>query len=139
VDPEGFLRIRILLFSWFRVILLQICFGSTKSFRFDPIRITADTEGVKAVLWNRNYLLRFRFRLLKSFGSGPVPTFEKLWFRFRFLLLKSFGSGPVPTFEKLWFRFRFLLLKKLRFRFYLVSCFTRKKFINFNKFMVKCE
>ncbi len=43
-----------------------------------------------AVLWNRNYLLRFRFRfwLLKSFGSGfnfwkvmvpvPVPTFEKV-------------------------------------------------------------
>ena len=23
----------------------------------------------------------------------PVPTFEKLWFRFRFLLLKSYGSG----------------------------------------------
>ncbi len=42
------------------------------------------------VLWNRNYLLRFRFRfwLLKSYGSGsnvrkvmvpvPVPTFEKV-------------------------------------------------------------
>ena len=25
------------------------------------------------------------------------------------------------------------------FTFYLVSCFTRKKFMNFNKFMVKCE
>jgi hypothetical protein len=25
------------------------------------------------------------------------------------------------------------------FSFYLVSWFTRKKFINFNKFMVKCE
>jgi hypothetical protein len=24
----------------------------------------------KAVLWNRNYFLRFRFRLLKSYGSG---------------------------------------------------------------------
>ncbi len=23
--------------------------------------------------------------------------------------------------------------------FYIVSCFTRKKFINFNKFIVKCE
>ncbi len=42
------------------------------------------------VLWNRNYLLRFRFRfwLLESYGSGsifwkvmvpvPVPTFEKV-------------------------------------------------------------
>jgi hypothetical protein len=25
------------------------------------------------------------------------------------------------------------------FTFYSISCFTRKKFINFNKFMVKCE
>jgi hypothetical protein len=24
----------------------------------------------KAVLWNRNYFLRFRFRLLKSYGAG---------------------------------------------------------------------
>ncbi len=42
------------------------------------------------VLWNRNYLLRFRYRfwLLESYGSGsgsdfwkvmvPVPTFEKV-------------------------------------------------------------
>ncbi len=45
---------------------------------------------------------------------------------------------PVPTFEK--FRFRFQLhiktkkanLKKMPF--YIVSCFIRKKFINFNKF-----
>jgi hypothetical protein len=49
---------------------------------------------LRAALWNRNYFLRFRFRLLKSYGSGsnfgkvmvpvPVPTFEKLWFQFRF-------------------------------------------------------
>ncbi len=42
----------------------------------------------KPVLWNRNYLLRFRFWLLKSYGSGsdfwkvmvpvPVPTFERV-------------------------------------------------------------
>jgi hypothetical protein len=25
---------------------------------------------LKPVLWNRNYILRFRFRLLKSYGSG---------------------------------------------------------------------
>ena len=41
-----------------------------------------------SVLWNRNYLLRFRFWLLKSYGSGsnfwkvmvpvPVPTYEKV-------------------------------------------------------------
>ncbi len=35
-----------------------------------------------AALWNRNYFFTF-----------PVPTFEKLWFRFRFQLLKSYGSG----------------------------------------------
>ncbi len=43
---------------------------------------------IKPVLWNRNYLLRFRFWLFKSYGSGsdfwkvlvsvPVPTFEKV-------------------------------------------------------------
>jgi hypothetical protein len=47
----------------------------------------------QAVLWNRNYFLRSRFRLLKSYGSGsdfekvmvpvPVPTLEKLRFRFQ--------------------------------------------------------
>jgi hypothetical protein len=54
----------------------------------------------------------------------------------------------VPTFEKLRFRFRFqlhiytikskFLLKNL-FPFYIVSCFTRKKIININKFIVKYE
>ncbi len=59
----------------------------------------------------------------------PVPTFEKV-------------TVPVPVpapyldhkkqifFKKIW---NFFLT------FYLVSCFTRKKFMNFNKFMVKCE
>jgi hypothetical protein len=27
-------------------------------------------DDLDAALWNRNYFLRFRFRLLKSFGSG---------------------------------------------------------------------
>ncbi len=67
----------------------------------------------------------------------PVPTFEKVMV-----------PVPVPTFEKLRFRFRFQLhiytikskffLTKL-FLFYIVSCFTRKKIININKFIVKCE
>jgi hypothetical protein len=67
----------------------------------------------------------------------PVPTFEKVMV-----------PVPVPTFEKLRFRFRFQLhiytikskffIKKL-FPFYIVSCFTRKKIININKFIVKCE
>ncbi len=38
-------------------------------------------------LWNRNYLLRFRFWLLKSYGSGSGPNFWKV-------------MVPVPTFEK---------------------------------------
>jgi hypothetical protein len=65
----------------------------------------------------------------------PVPTFEKV-------------MVPVPTFEKLRFRFRFQLhiytikskffLTNL-FPFYIESCFTRKKIININKFIVKRE
>ncbi len=34
------------------------------------------------MLWNRNYFLRFRFRLLKSYGSGSGSD-----------LCKSYGSG----------------------------------------------
>jgi hypothetical protein len=69
----------------------------------------------------------------------PVPTFKKVMV-----------PVPVPTFEKLRFLFRFrfqlyiytikskFFLKNL-FLFYIVSCFTRKKIININKFIVKCE
>ncbi len=56
------------------------------------------------------------------------------------------GPVLVPTLEKLRFRFRFQLhiyaiksnffLKNL-FPFYIVSCFTRKKIININKFTAK--
>ncbi len=46
-----------------------------------------------AVLWNRNYLLRFRFRfwLLKSYGSGSGTNFWKVMVPV---------PVPVPTFEK---------------------------------------
>jgi hypothetical protein len=37
---------------------------------------------------------------------GTVTIFLRFWFRFR--LLKIYGSGPVPTFDKLRFRFRLL-------------------------------
>jgi hypothetical protein len=60
----------------------------------------------------------------------PVPTFEKL------------VPVPVPTFEKVTVPVPVPVpAPYLEFflTFYLVSCFTRKKFINFNKFMVKCE
>jgi hypothetical protein len=55
---------------------------------------------------------------------------------------------PVPTFEKLRSRFRFQLhiytikskfFFKNLFPFYIVNCFTRKKIISINKFIVKCE
>ncbi len=71
----------------------------------------------------------------------PVPTSEKVMVPV---------PVPVPIFEKLRFRFRFrfqlqiytikskFFFKNL-FPFYIVSCFTRKKIINFNKFIVKCE
>ena len=58
----------------------------------------------------------------------PVPTFEKV-------------TVPVPVpapyldHKKQIFKQNFGFF----FTFYLVSCFTRKKFMNFNKFMVKCE
>ncbi len=32
----------------------------------------------KAALWNRNYFLRFRFRILKSYGSGSGSTIWKV-------------------------------------------------------------
>ncbi len=41
-----------------------------------------------SVLWNRNYFLRFRFRLLKSYGSG-----SDFW--------KSYGSGSGSYFWKI--------------------------------------
>ncbi len=86
-----------------------------------------------AALWNRNYFLRFRFRLLKSYGSG-----SDFW--------KSYGSGsyfwkvtvPVPVPAPYLYHKKQIFLKKL-FLFHIVSCFTRKKMININKFIVKCE
>jgi hypothetical protein len=72
----------------------------------------------------------------------PVPTFEKV-------MVPVPVPVPVPTFEKLRFRFRFrfqLHIYTIKskfflnlFPFYIVSCFTKKKIININKFIVKCE
>ncbi len=67
----------------------------------------------------------------------PVLTFEKVMVPV---------PVRVPTFGKLRFRFQFhiftikskFFLKNL-FPFYIVGCFTRKKIININKFIVKCE
>jgi hypothetical protein len=58
----------------------------------------------------------------------PVPTVEKV-------------TVPVPVpapdldHKKQIFNKKFGIF----FYFLLISCFTRKKFMNFNKFMVKCE
>jgi hypothetical protein len=78
------------------------------------------------------------------YGSGSGSDFEKLWFRFRllkklwfrFLLLKSHGSGSGSS-SMYTIKSKFFL-KKL-FPFYIISCFTRKKIININKFIVKCK
>jgi hypothetical protein len=59
----------------------------------------------------------------------PVPTFEKV-------------TVPVPVpVPAPYLDHRKQKKKKFGhfFTFYLVGCFTRKKSINFNKFMVKCE
>jgi hypothetical protein len=59
----------------------------------------------------------------------PVPTFEKV-------------TVPVPVPAPYLNHKKQIFPKKILeifLTFYLVSCFTRKKFINFNKFLVKCE
>jgi hypothetical protein len=33
------------------------------------------SQALESALWNRNYFLRFRFRLSKSYGSGPGSDF----------------------------------------------------------------
>jgi hypothetical protein len=60
----------------------------------------------------------------------PVPTFEKV-------------TVPVPV-PALYLDHKKQIYKKIFGNFFdflltVVSCFTRKKFMNFNKFMVKCE
>jgi hypothetical protein len=62
----------------------------------------------------------------------PVPTFEKV-------------TVPVPVpVPARYLDHKKLIFKKKFGNFFdflltVVSCFTRKKFINVNKFMVKCE
>jgi hypothetical protein len=61
--------------------------------------------------------------------SVPVPTFEKV-------------TVPVPVPAPYVDHKKQIFQKKILeifLTFYLEGCFTRKKFINFNKFMVKCE
>ena len=62
----------------------------------------------------------------------PFPTFEKVTVPVPVPVLVP---APYLDHKKLIFQKEF----RNFFTFYLVSCFTRKKFINFNKFMVKCE
>ncbi len=65
--------------------------------------------------------------------------FRKLWFRFQ--LLKSYGSGSyfwkvtVPALVPAPYLDHKKQIKK-KMAFYFVSCFTRKKLINFTKFIV---
>jgi hypothetical protein len=60
----------------------------------------------------------------------PVSTFEKVTV-----------PVPVPVPAPYLDHTKQILKKKfgIFFTFYFVSCFTREKFMNFNKFMVKCE
>ncbi len=59
----------------------------------------------------------------------PVLTFEKV-------TVPVPVPGPYLDHKKQIFNKKIL---EFFFTFYLVSCFRRKKFINLNKFMVKCE
>jgi hypothetical protein len=58
----------------------------------------------------------------------PVTSFEKV-------------TVPVPVPAPYLDHKKQIKKKKLEFffTFHLVSCFTRKKFMNFSKFIVKCE
>jgi hypothetical protein len=48
------------------------------------------------------------------------------------------GSVPVPVPAPYLYHKKQIFLKNM-FPFYIVSCFTREKIININKFIVKCE
>ncbi len=56
------------------------------------VQVLVQKRKLWPVLWNRNYLLRFRFRfwLLKSYDSGSGSNFWKVMV-----------PVPVPTFEKI--------------------------------------
>jgi hypothetical protein len=60
----------------------------------------------------------------------PVPTFEKVTVPVPVPVPAPYLDHKKQIFQK---KIGIFLI------FYLVSCFTRKKFINFNKFVVKCE
>ncbi len=56
----------------------------------------------------------------------PVPTFEKV-------------TVPVPVPAPYLDHKKQIFKKSFGIFFYFLLSFTRKKFMNFNKFMVKCE
>ncbi len=61
----------------------------------------------------------------------PVPTFEKITVPVLVPVPAPYLDHKKQIFQKkIW---------KFFLTFYLVSCFTRKKFMNFNKYLVKCE
>jgi hypothetical protein len=59
----------------------------------------------------------------------PVPTFEKITVPVP--VPAPYLDHKHPIFQK--------KILEIFLTFFLVSCLTRKKLINFNKFMVKCE
>ena len=91
--------------------------------------------------------VNLKHNVISSSGSGTVINYAS-----GTDFLTSYGSGstsqkvtvpmvPVPV-PAPYLDHKKQIFKKIFeifFTFYLVSCFTRKKFMNFNKFMVKCE
>jgi hypothetical protein len=60
----------------------------------------------------------------------PVPTFEKVTAPVPVPVPAPYQDHKKQSFQKKCWKI---------LPFYLVSCFTSKKFVNFNKFIVKCE
>ncbi len=91
-----------------------LAFPGFKEYKFSVVRPLC---GLQAVLWNRNFfMVPFRFRLLKSYGSAPVPV---LYLNHKSTVFKKLFIKILP--------------------FYILSFFTTQKLISFIKFIAKCE
>jgi hypothetical protein len=80
-------------------------------------------------LWNRNYFLRFRFRLLKSYGSGSGSYFRKV-------------TVPVPVSAPHLDLKKQIFSKKMLghfFAFLLSRLFYKEKVNKFQQSIEKCE
>jgi hypothetical protein len=100
----------------------------------------------KSVLWNRNYFLRFRFRLLKSYGSGsgsssdfwqvpipvPVPIPAPYLDHKMQIFQKKFGKNPVFLNSKLFYKEKMYKFHKNLCKMWMKKCLMKEiKYIIF--------